>query len=229
MAMIRKSGGDAGSDCGGGKEERILRAARDAFLEQGYERTSMDTVARKADVSKTTLYAHFPGKEKLFLAVFEAERLGMGLPDACSIPKSAVDIRASLRANARALLDKMTSQGLMGLFRMTLAESGRSPELGRAIWEDGPARGTGRMTGLMAHFMAAGQLRSADPHLAASRFLSLVYGGLHVHCLLDSQFRPSSEELQGHVEQCLDFFLAYYGPEGREQIPQSDAADKTKA
>ncbi|GLY72920.1 TetR/AcrR family transcriptional regulator [Actinoallomurus iriomotensis] len=52
----------------------ILFTAKDVFLETGYERASMDTVATRAETSKRTLYAHFESKDKLFLAVLDLVR-----------------------------------------------------------------------------------------------------------------------------------------------------------
>jgi AcrR family transcriptional regulator len=52
----------------------ILFAAKDVFLETGYERASMDTVAARAGTSKRSLYARFESKEKLFLAVLNLVR-----------------------------------------------------------------------------------------------------------------------------------------------------------
>jgi AcrR family transcriptional regulator len=49
--------------------EHILLAAKDVFIEMGFERTSMDVVAARASTSKRSLYAHFESKDKLFLAV----------------------------------------------------------------------------------------------------------------------------------------------------------------
>jgi AcrR family transcriptional regulator len=49
--------------------EHILFAAKDVFLEMGFERASMDAVAARAETSKRSLYAHFESKEKLFLSV----------------------------------------------------------------------------------------------------------------------------------------------------------------
>lgn len=64
----------------------ILFTAKDVFLETGYERASMDTVASRAETSKRTLYAHFENKDKLFLAVMELVRelylRRLGTPDA---------------------------------------------------------------------------------------------------------------------------------------------------
>jgi AcrR family transcriptional regulator len=51
--------------------KHILEVAKDAFLESGFERTSMDAVAARAETSKRSLYAHFPTKDALFLAVID--------------------------------------------------------------------------------------------------------------------------------------------------------------
>lgn len=54
--------------------EHILFTAKDVFLETGFERASMDTLAARAATSKRTLYAHFESKDKLFLAVVDLVR-----------------------------------------------------------------------------------------------------------------------------------------------------------
>ncbi len=54
--------------------EHMLWAAKDVFLEMGFERASMDLVASRAEASKRSLYAHFESKERLFLAVIELVR-----------------------------------------------------------------------------------------------------------------------------------------------------------
>ena len=54
--------------------EHILWIAKEVFLEMGFERASMDEVARRAATSKRTLYAYFESKDKLFLAIIEFVR-----------------------------------------------------------------------------------------------------------------------------------------------------------
>jgi AcrR family transcriptional regulator len=48
--------------------ERVLKAAREVFAEQGYE-AQMDDVARRAEVGVGTVYRHFPTKEALIDAI----------------------------------------------------------------------------------------------------------------------------------------------------------------
>ncbi len=54
--------------------EHILYAAKNVFLEVGFERASMDVIAARAETSKRTLYAHFESKEKLYLSIIALVR-----------------------------------------------------------------------------------------------------------------------------------------------------------
>ncbi|WP_428026526.1 TetR/AcrR family transcriptional regulator [Arcobacter sp.] len=51
------------------KRKAILKAATVEFYEKGFEGSSMDTISKKANVSKATVYNHFKSKEELFLSI----------------------------------------------------------------------------------------------------------------------------------------------------------------
>jgi AcrR family transcriptional regulator len=50
-------------------KERIIQSAVECFSKYGLDRTRMDDVAQKADVSKGTLYLYFKNKEDLFYII----------------------------------------------------------------------------------------------------------------------------------------------------------------
>lgn len=52
-------------------KEKIKNAAFALFAQKGYEGTSMSEIADRVGIKKASLYAHFSGKDNLFLAVFE--------------------------------------------------------------------------------------------------------------------------------------------------------------
>jgi len=53
----------------------LLDAAEKIFARDGYERTQIETIAAEVGRTKGAVYAHFKGKEDLFLALFERKVL----------------------------------------------------------------------------------------------------------------------------------------------------------
>jgi len=54
--------------------ERIVDAAVELFIGQGYDATSVDQIAAAADVARGTFFNHFPGKEDVTHAWIERRR-----------------------------------------------------------------------------------------------------------------------------------------------------------
>lgn len=54
-----------------GKRETILAAGRRLFLKHGLRGASMEAIAREAGIAKPTLYAYFPDKQAVFLAIVD--------------------------------------------------------------------------------------------------------------------------------------------------------------
>ena len=63
--MTELAKGPRGLRRGRGARERILGASRQLFRDQGINSTGMDQLCAVAEVSKRTLYQHFPGKDEL--------------------------------------------------------------------------------------------------------------------------------------------------------------------
>jgi AcrR family transcriptional regulator len=55
------------------RRPEVLDAALELFLENGYQGTSMEAIARAAGVTKPVVYACFPGKDELFRALLARE------------------------------------------------------------------------------------------------------------------------------------------------------------
>lgn len=107
--------------------EHILWTAKDAFLEMGFERTSMDEVASRAETSKRSLYAHFESKEKLFLAVIEFVRglflSKLGMPgDYSDKPSEALELFCAR------YVEILLYRGSIQMCRVCMAEASRFPE-----------------------------------------------------------------------------------------------------
>ena len=127
----------------------VLLAAKDVFLETGYERASMDTVAVRAGTSKRSLYAHFASKDKLFLAVLDLIRelyLGrLKTPEAYA----AEPVEAVTRFCGR-FLQLMTWEPQVRTCRLTVAEAERVPDSSRAYFDGIFASTYGRLGAYLA-------------------------------------------------------------------------------
>lgn len=51
------------------RKEEIVQAAEDVFFSRGFEHSTMDDIAERAELSKGTLYLYFKSKEDLHMAV----------------------------------------------------------------------------------------------------------------------------------------------------------------
>ena len=74
--------------------ERILVVAKEAFAKSGAN-ASLDDIARQAGVGRGTLYRHFPSREDLLKAVYQAaaDKRGNGSDGICR--NFAADRRAA--------------------------------------------------------------------------------------------------------------------------------------
>src|SRR3981081_2768870 len=84
------------------KRRAIMEAATDLFAARGYGAVSMDAIARAADVSKATLYAHFESKDALFATIVKAACEENIMPGGeftdGGAPDGTQDVAAALRA-----------------------------------------------------------------------------------------------------------------------------------
>lgn len=51
------------------RQESIIYAARELFYQKGYQMTTMEEIAEKAELSKGTLYLYFDNKDELYISV----------------------------------------------------------------------------------------------------------------------------------------------------------------
>jgi AcrR family transcriptional regulator len=107
-------------------DDAILDAAICVFCEQGYEGLTVEGVAARAGVGKTTIYRRYPAKLDLVMAAVESVGTrGLDVPDTGSL-------RADLRALADSYLRMLRGSVAGRAIPMTLAAKSRNPELAAA-------------------------------------------------------------------------------------------------
>lgn len=89
---------------------RLLKAARDLFVEKGYAETGTPEIVKRAEVTRGALYHHFDDKLDLFRAVIlaEASAVGEEIADNTSTDMEPLD---AMIEGANAYFDAMASPG----------------------------------------------------------------------------------------------------------------------
>lgn len=194
------------------KARQILAGARSAFRELGFEGASVDEIARRAGVSKPTLYNHFEDKRAVFAAFLRQECQEQA---ARIFAVEDVDadgcLEAVLRRIARQFVAFLVSPFAQGVFRVAVAEAQRFPELGRVFYESGPELGTDRLERLLAAGVARGELAIGDTRLAAQQFAELCKAdAFYRRLFLLAPDEPGEAEIARVADGAVTMFLRAY-------------------
>lgn len=190
------------------KRESIVQAAIAEFRDNGFEVTSMDRIAARAEVSKRTVYNHFPSKEELFAEMLQ--RLwasATAQPEA--IYRPAMALREQLRELLNAKMQTLGDSNFIDLARVAIGATIHSPERAQT-WVNRLNEREETFTVWVRGAQQDGRLKAVDPVFAASQ----------IHALLKAfAFWPQvtlnkplllPEEQATVVESALDLFLCWY-------------------
>ncbi|WP_417495647.1 TetR/AcrR family transcriptional regulator [Maricaulis sp.] len=174
------------------RPEQILEAALTVFGEQGFAAARVEEIARRAGLSKGTLYLYFPSKEAMLNALIEQSAGALARSVEQHVARSAAqDPEAALRGLLRILFTAVSSPTISAAPRLVLTEAHRFPELAafyRSHVLDIVRRS---MRALLAAGKAGGVLRDVD----ADAFMRVVGGAGIAHMVLTNIFDLHPETL----------------------------------
>ncbi|MEV0147449.1 MULTISPECIES: TetR/AcrR family transcriptional regulator [unclassified Nonomuraea] len=134
-----------------GRERAILDAALELLSEMGYDRMSVDKIARRAKASKATIYRRWPGKPELVVDVI-CNRFDMDMPR----PRDTGSLRGDLAELVRCLCETAERKHtlIMGLSPTLVSNQ----ELARALRAHMPSRDFGGVEALLERAWERGEL-----------------------------------------------------------------------
>lgn len=158
------------------RNARIWQAAAAIFARDGYERTTMQAIASRAELSVGLLYRYAPSKEALFAASFERvaqaafKRLGDQL-------ESAGGVDAELRVGQAWLGDELAHGQWPAMTRQAWLVADASPPIGDAL--ERPARDLDELATSWAHRAVGGDpTRTLDAQSLAQAARLLLDGAI---------------------------------------------------
>lgn len=194
----------------GRKFNQVLNGARTIFLRDGFEGASVDDIARAAGVSKATLYSYFPDKRILFSEVARVE-CNRQAEEALEVLGADLSIEEVLHEAACRIVEFHLSDFGMQVFRITVSESFRFPELGRRFYESGPALLKARLEQVLNPFVEQGVLEIDDMELATHQFGELCKSVLFMRRLSGVECDTSDAQIERIVSGAVEMFMARYG------------------
>lgn len=156
------------------RPSELTAAALELFVEKGFAATRLDDVAKRAGVSKGTLYLYFDSKEALFKAVIQegmVPALAEGEAILARHEGSTFDLLAML-LNAWWTLIGETH--LSGIPKLMISEARNFPEVAQFYHENVITRGRALVGAALERGMASGEFRPMDVNVYIDVIISPV-------------------------------------------------------
>ncbi|OLB09038.1 MAG: hypothetical protein AUH06_00925 [Gemmatimonadetes bacterium 13_2_20CM_69_27] len=188
------------------RPEELVAAALEVFVERGYEGTTLADVARRAGVTKGTIYLYFENKEALFKAVVRetiVPVIAQGEALARSFTGSARDLLEQL---VREYWRLVGETALAGIPKLMMAEAATFPELTRFYYDEVVVRGQRLMAGVIERGVKNGEFRPVNVMLAAKLAMSPLMHATVVRRAFASCM-PEGFNVQAYLDTHIDLYL----------------------
>lgn len=201
---------DRPADEDNAKRRQIIEGARAIFLARGFDAASMMDIAKEAGVSKGTLYVYFKDKDELFSAIVSGE-CAMQQKGVFDFDHADHDVEAVLLSHGKAFVHAISDPGRLSSFRTVIAVAERMPDLGRKVYESGPAIGIAKLADYLRAQVEAGVLIIEDCEVAAAQFIETCHATMFKPMLFNFGPPPTPERVDHVVGIAVRTFLAAYG------------------
>jgi AcrR family transcriptional regulator len=189
--------------------DRILEAAFNSFIENGYAGTSTLEIATRAKVSKRDLYAKFRNKQAILVTCIATWAARVRLSPDLGVPRSREMLTATLVSFGASVVREVSHPAVIAMFRLAIAEAKRSPEIAETLSASRSVN-RGALAELLGLAQASGILARGDPQQMTERYFALLWGDLMLNRLLGTASSPSSAEIDQRARDATEAFLKIF-------------------
>ena len=191
------------------KRRQIIDGARAVFLTRGFDAASMGDIAKAAGVSKGTLYVYFKDKDELFAAIVKGECI-VQAEGVFDFDLSDHDVEAVLLKHGKAFVRAVSDPFRLLSWRTVIAVAERMPDLGRKLYESGPAVAIAKLADYLRAQAGAGLLSIDDFEVAAAQFIETCHATMLKPMLFNFGPPPTPERIDHVVGIAVRTFMAAY-------------------
>ncbi|WP_223692425.1 TetR/AcrR family transcriptional regulator [Leifsonia poae] len=190
-----RSRGGTGYAAGRARRERIIDDATTLFAAGGFTATSLQDIADRVGVTKSTLLYHFASKDDLLLAVLR-RRDDLSI---ASLPETGFTARDLLDPMVDGARRNATQPGLVELYSVLAGEATSSDHPGHDFFRERFRGMRHLLTDAFAELAGTGALPTTiDPDQEAVWFLAL-WDGLQLQWLYDRTAVDVADQLRAHL------------------------------
>lgn len=191
--------------------DHVIATAGELFLRHGYAEVSINAIASAAKVAKHTIYRRFADKSALFAEVIRrrTDAIQHDFDKAAAI---SGDPLVGLRVLGEQLARMALDHEWIALYRMTIAEAPRFPELTPILLSHTADRLVAVGAERIVQAQAAGRLAPGDPIFLAQHFMYMMAGRLLQNALAGRKEFDDPEALAGYLDASWELFLAAVRP-----------------
>ena len=153
------------------RPQQIIEAALETFGECGLAKARLDDIAKRAGVSKGTIYLYFPNKEELFREVVRQTAVAAIESGERTVTQGTPTDQ--LFAAMRGYWAFVRSPIFNTLHRLVLGELHQFPDLARFYADEVVARGLKLLSGIIRRGVESGEFREVDPVIAARMLVAM--------------------------------------------------------
>ena len=185
--------------------EELLDIALELFLDNGFEKTSVEAIAASAGMAKRTIYARFEDKETLFRAALSRAIDRWIVPVDRLRELETDDLEETLLRIAEVLLTNILSPTGLQLYRLTNTVSAHMPEIAIRNVHQGTEPTIAFLADLFSRCVDFTSEQVINPMQAAYSFIHLVIGGPASMAAWGKQF--DLETLRRHASSSVRLLL----------------------
>lgn len=184
----------------------FLKAAREVFLEFGYDQANMAEIVRRAGGSLSTLYAQFGGKKGLFEAMIDS-RVGQ-LTEQMQVELAAhAPLRDGLRRIGEDFLTRSMQPDSVDVLRLMVAQAKKFPEMAAQWTTRGPEAVRKALGIYLEDRVKAGEIKIANTEIAAVVFFDLLRSRLQMRALLNPSYVATEQDIKDTVDRAVKVFI----------------------
>ena len=188
----------------------ILNAATASFLKDGYGASNIDDIAKRAGVSKPTVYKHYDSKFDLFCQMIYKMVNGPNEEGLYLAHAKKLEPKEGLTYIAGKMVNKFYREDLILLYRLIISESSNFPEMNEALAQCFCNSCHENMNALLTHYAQKGLLKIEDPEIATNQFIVLLEVPVIFRLFMRRDNLPDTVERQEIIERTVDMFWHYY-------------------